>query len=39
MTSTANQPFLAAIQLFVDGSKEEIDRSATDGYQNTRSAG
>lgn len=25
MTSTANQPFLAAIQLFVDGSKEEMD--------------
>ncbi|MDR9978293.1 hypothetical protein [Enterobacter hormaechei] len=25
MTSTANQPFLAAIQLFVDSSKEEMD--------------
>ena len=25
MTSSANQPFLAAIQLFVDGSKQEID--------------
>ena len=26
MADTANQPFLAAIQLFVDGSKEEIDQ-------------
>jgi len=26
MASTANQPFLAAIQLFVDGSKQEIDQ-------------
>ncbi|MDM3226420.1 hypothetical protein [Citrobacter sp. Cf087] len=25
MADTANQPFLAAIQLFVDGSKEDID--------------
>lgn len=25
MTSSANQPFLAAIQLFVDGSKQEIE--------------
>ena len=25
MTSSANQPFLAAIQLFVDSSKEEVD--------------
>ncbi|ADO67694.1 tail completion or Neck1 protein [Escherichia phage HK639] len=25
MASTANQPFLAAIQLFVDSSKEEVD--------------
>ncbi|HDT6071430.1 TPA: hypothetical protein QHC32_001228 [Enterobacter roggenkampii] len=27
MTSSANQPFLAAIQLFVDGSKQEIDEA------------
>lgn len=27
MTSSANQPFLAAIQLFVDGSKEEIEEA------------
>ncbi|WP_339025769.1 hypothetical protein [Leclercia pneumoniae] len=26
MASTANQPFLAAIQLFVDGSKQEMDQ-------------
>lgn len=26
MDSTANQPFLAAIQLFVDGSKQEMDQ-------------
>lgn len=26
MTSSANQPFLAAIQLFVDGSKQEMDQ-------------
>ncbi|HEF0063969.1 MULTISPECIES: hypothetical protein [Citrobacter] len=26
MADTANQPFLAAIQLFVDGSKEDIDQ-------------
>lgn len=28
MTSSANQPFLAAIQLFVDGSKQEIEEAA-----------
>ncbi|EGQ5302204.1 hypothetical protein I4B37_004508 [Enterobacter hormaechei] len=28
MTSSVNQPFLAAIQLFVDGSKQEIDEAA-----------
>ncbi|HEM8640890.1 hypothetical protein ABH214_11085 [Enterobacter hormaechei] len=27
MTSSANQPFLAAIQLFVDGSKQEIEET------------
>lgn len=27
MTSSANQPFLAAIQLFVDGSKQEIEEA------------
>ncbi|HDC4676464.1 TPA: hypothetical protein O8U49_004727, partial [Enterobacter kobei] len=27
MTSSVNQPFLAAIQLFVDGSKQEIDEA------------
>ena len=27
MASSANQPFLAAIQLFVDGSKQEIDEA------------
>lgn len=27
MASTANQPFLAAIQLFVDGTKQEIDEA------------
>jgi hypothetical protein len=25
MSSSVNQPFLAAIQLFVDGSKQEMD--------------
>ncbi|QLS55380.1 hypothetical protein HV314_15070 [Citrobacter sp. RHBSTW-00887] len=28
MSSSVNQPFLAAIQLFVDGSKQEIDEAA-----------
>ena len=28
MTSSANQPFLAAIQLFVEGSKQEIEEAA-----------
>lgn len=27
MTSSVNQPFLAALQLFVDGSKQEIDEA------------
>lgn len=27
MTSSANQPFLAAIQLFIDGSKQEIEET------------
>lgn len=27
MTSSVNQPFLAAIQLFVEGSKQEIDEA------------
>lgn len=27
MTSSANQPFLAAIQLFIDGSKQDIDEA------------
>ena len=35
MTSSVNQPFLAAIQLFVDGSKQEIDEAV----RRTRLAG